>query len=614
MDSLFSKRNSLFLVATVFLWMKTYIVNRFYVDLGIDNFLQEVIFTISSLSSILILLGISLFFSPKWKFKIVVLLSFMYTFMLYANIVYYRFFNDFITLPVLFQTNNASALGASVWTLLSGWDVLLFLDLVILPFIKKYILNQTEYSTGREKKYLYITAVVILFVNIGLAEIERPQLLTRAFDRSMLLKNLGNLNYHIYDTLVYAKTETQRTFSSLEELEEAREFVEGIKVPSNESYKGVAKGKNVFVISLESIQSFVLNREVENKKVTPFLNQLMRESYYFPNFYQQTAQGKTSDAEFLVDNSLFPTPRGAVFFTHAKNEYNSIAQNVKEKGYFPAVFHANNESFWNRNIMYQTLGYQKFFSKSKFKIKEKDSIGWGLKDEEMFEQSIHFLKSLPEPYYVKYITLTNHFPFELEKEDRNIPKWDSNDEIVNNYFITVRYTDDSLRKFFDRLKKERIYEDSIFIIYGDHYGLSENHYEALGKFLEEEITPFKATQLQRVPLLIHFPGKKGKTIDTLGGQIDLKPTIRNLVGIEDDGKVEFGNDLFSSQHDNLVIFRDGGFVTNDYVYAKSTCYRNPGGEKVDAKNCEPYQKKAERQLKYSDKIIYSDLLRFTKTD
>jgi lipoteichoic acid synthase len=594
--------------------MKTYIINRFYFDLGIDNFLQEVILIISSLSSIWILLGISLFFSSKWKFKIVVLLSFMYTFMLYANIVYYRFFNDFITLPVLFQTNNVSDLGASAWSLLSGWDVLLFLDLVILLFLKKYILNNTNYSTRKEKNYFFITAVILLLVNIGLAEIERPQFLTRAFDRITLLKNLGNVNYQVYDTFIYAKTETQRTFSSEDELEEVREFVEEIKSPSNESFKGVAKGKNVFVISLESFQSFVLNREVENKKITPFLNQLIRESYYFPNFYHQTGQGKTSDSEFLVDNSLFPTPRGAVFFTHPKNEYNSIAENVKEKGYFPAVFHANNESFWNRNIMYPSLGYEKFFSKSKFETKEKDTIGWGLKDEAMFEQSIHYLKSLPEPYYVKYITLTNHFPFELEKEDRNIPKWDSNDEIVNNYFTTVRYTDDSLRKFFNRLKEEGIYEDSIFIIYGDHYGLSEKHYGALGEYLGEEITPFQATHLQKVPLLIHFPGKKGKTIDNLGGQIDLKPTIRNLLGIEDDRQVEFGNDLFSSEQDNLVIFRDGSFVTKDYVYAKSTCYRNPGGEKVDVKECEPYQKKANKMLRYSDKIVYGDLLRFSEQD
>src|SRR5699024_10998601 len=122
---------------------------------------------------------------------------------------------------------------------------------------------------------------------------------------------------------------------------------------------GVAKGKNVIFILAESIQSFAIDNTVEGKEVTPFMNQLVHDpdTYYFENFYHQTEQGKTSDSEFLTENSLYPSSRGAVFFTHGQNEYHATPEMLGENNYYSAVLHANNKSFWNRNQMYDSLEY-----------------------------------------------------------------------------------------------------------------------------------------------------------------------------------------------------------------------------------------------------------------
>ncbi|MEG7769309.1 sulfatase-like hydrolase/transferase, partial [Listeria monocytogenes] len=79
------------------------------------------------------------------------------------------------------------------------------------------------------------------------------------------------------------------------------------------------------------------------------------------NFYHQTGQGKTADSEFIVDNSLYPLGRGAVFFTNAGNEYTAMPEILKNHGYYSSIFHANNKSFWNRDIMYETFKYDKFY-------------------------------------------------------------------------------------------------------------------------------------------------------------------------------------------------------------------------------------------------------------
>lgn len=361
---------------------------------------------------------------------------------------------------------------------------------------------------------------------------------------------------------------------------------------------------------MESLQNFVINETVNGQEITPFLNDFIKESYYFDNFYHQTGQGKTSDSEFIVENSLYPLGRGAVFFMNANNKFTATPDLLSKHGYFTASLHANNKSFWNRDIMYDTFGYDRFYSITDYEVNEDNSIGWGLKDIDFFEQSIAHLKEMPKPFYAKFITLTNHFPFILDEQDTFIQPYDSNDKTVNNYFPTVRYTDEALKVFVEQLKASGLYDDSIIILYGDHYGISENHNKAMSEFLNKEVTPFVSTQLQRVPLIIHIPGQEGATISSVSGQIDIKPTILHLLGIQAKRDIQFGEDLFSKERSDFVVLRDGSFVTDDYVFTKGTCYDKQTGEQTDESSCTPFMEKAKTELDYSDKIINGDLFRF----
>lgn len=196
----------------------------------------------------------------------------------------------------------------------------------------------------------------------------------------MLVKNISVYNFHIYDAVLQSKTSAQRALADSDSLTEIENYVNANRKASNEDLQGIAQGRNVILLSLESLQSFVLNEELNGQEITPFLNDLIGESYYFENFYHQTGQGKTSDSEFIVDNSLYPLGRGAVFFTNSNNEYNATPEILKESGYYSTVFHANNKSFWNRDLMYQAFGYDRFFDVNDYNVTEENSIGWGLKD------------------------------------------------------------------------------------------------------------------------------------------------------------------------------------------------------------------------------------------
>ncbi|HSP21224.1 MAG TPA: LTA synthase family protein [Planococcus sp. (in: firmicutes)] len=609
-------KHSILAIAIIATWLKTYLAYKTSFSITIDNALQEFILFLNPLSLLLFVYGISLFFkSDKLKNRYIMTVAVITSIILYGNVAFYRFFSDFITLPVLFQTNNFGDLGSSAAESIFWTDIVFFADVIII-FAAIKLLNikpsAQDLTTAQRKSYLILSAAV-LFLNLGLAEAERPQLLTRSFDREMLVKNIGMYNYHLYDIYIQSKSQAQRALADGSELVEVNSYVRSNQPEPSPEMFAAAEGKNLIVVTLESLQSFVINNEMNGQTVTPFLNELTKDddTVYFPNFYHQTGLGKTSDSEFLMENSLYPLSGGAVFFTHSGNTYNSMAESLGENGYHTAVQHANTKSFWNRDMMYQSFNIEEFQDIESYTVGEGEAVNWGMKDIPFMEQSVDLMAEMPQPFYSRMLTLTNHHPFYLDEEDMLIDEYDSNSGTLNRYFQTARYLDESVKALFDELKAKGLYENSVIVMYGDHYGISENHNEAMAQYLGKEITPYESAQLQKVPFFVHIPGSdKGYVDEEIGGQIDMRPTIMHLLGMETEKDMQFGGDLFSEEHEEFVVFRDGRFVTDENVYAGNTCYDSETGEETDMAQCQPFIEPALQELDYSESIINGDLLRF----
>ncbi|MFS0575215.1 LTA synthase family protein [Sporosarcina sp. 179-K 3D1 HS] len=613
-------KHSVLVIAIIATWLTTYFGYLTSFNMKIDNLMQEFILFMNPLSFLLFVYGISLFIKrTKIRNRYILAISLITSVIMFSNAVFYRFFNDFITLPVLMQTSNFGDLSSSITANIELTDVFFFTDFFIVLLAIKYIPKNTSvlrYGNIGRKLYFIATAAIMM-VNLGLAETERPQLLTRSFDRELLVKNIGTYNYHIYDLFVQSKSHAQRALADGSELAEVGNYIYANYAEPNPNMYGIAKGRNVIIVSLESLQNFVINNDMDGHVITPFLNELTQDpdTFYFNNFYHQTGLGKTSDSEFILENSLYGRNGGAVFFTNSGNKYQALSERLGENGYFTNVMHANNRSFWNRDIMYHALGIQKYYDVESYVIGEGQSVNWGMKDIPFFEQSVELMKEMPQPFASRMITLTNHHPFDLDEEDMLIPAYTSNSNTLNKYFQAVRYMDEAVKVFFEKLKESGLYDNSIIVMYGDHYGISENHNKAMGMYLDKEITPYDNAVLQKVPLFIHIPGYgKGKEMDELSGQLDLRPTILHLLGIETKQDMQMGEDVFSPDHEELVIFRDGRFVTDKYVYTQEVCYDVETGEETDSAACEPFIERATQELGYSDMIINGDLLRFKEDE
>ncbi|MBG9469672.1 hypothetical protein ABE55_24770 [Bacillus thuringiensis] len=611
---------SFVIIMALAVWLKTYLITRFSFDLKIESSTQELILFISPLAASLAFVGLALFATGEKRNYIALCINFLLTIVLVGNVMFYDFYSDFVTLPVLGQTSNFGQLGGSIIEILNYKIILAFVDIVFFFILlkKKSLVFKTERVTHSTRLLYFLLAIGVFFANLHLAEKERPELLTRSFDRVMLVKNLGLYTHQVYDLTLQVKAGSQKALADSSKLQETENYVKANQSEPNPNMFGAAKGKNVIVVTLESLQTFLIGASVNGQEVTPFLNEFINESYYFDNFFHQTGQGKTSDSEFLIDTSLYPLNRGAVFFTHGNNDYTATPEILRQQGYFTSVFHANNATFWNRNIMYSVLGYDRYYNELDYKITPETNLNWGLKDIEYFDQSVDILKTVNQPFYARFLTLTNHYPFTYDEDTKFIEPYNSGNGVFDRYIVTARYLDESIKKFIERLKAEGLYDNSIIVLYGDHYGISEKHNRAMAQFLEkDQITEFDTLNLQRTPLYIHIPGQtEGQTISKPTGQIDMKPTILNLLGVDSTNDIRFGHDMFSDEYTGFVVLRDGSFVTDKYAYKNNTFYDRITGEIVDLpkKEAQALIKRAQNELRMSDKIIEGDLLRFSESN
>lgn len=606
-----TKNQKLMFIASFMTWLQTYIVYKFFFRLSLVSLGEEILIVINSIGPILLIYGSIYFLKPSKRSFAVMGVSAFFSVIMIANTLFYKFYDDIMTLPILLQMDNTGGLGSSVMNLIDFKVLFLVMNLPILMVANRRIKDSTKVTPHFYKKY-FISMSGAYLLTFGLSYLSGLPMFNVPYNREVMIKTLGIYQYGLYDIYLSLTTPIDYALAENNEFIEVSNYVKSNQINPNSELFGVAKDQNIIVISLESLQEFAINLEVNGEEVTPFLNQFIQECYYFDNFYQQTSQGKTSDAEFITENSLYAADRGSAFYAKSQNQYESLASIFKGQGYYTAVFHANEKEFWNRETMYEALGFDHFFDESAFLVNEENSFGWGLTDEAFFEQTLDYLKGLPQPFYAKLLTLTNHYPFEIPEQYQYISPGETNNEIVNHYITTVRYLDEALKSFITNLKESGLYDNTIIVMYGDHYGLSESYYEDLAILLqEEEITLNRHLDLQRVPFIIHLPNQEeGEVVSTVSGQIDMKPTLLNLVGLPVNAYINFGQDLFAADRRELIVLRDGSFIGSEYRYADSTCLRSDSGELVDQSFCESLEKVAVQDLYYSDLILNKDLLRF----
>lgn len=623
LGSFWNSRWGFFLLTVILFWLKTYYVYLTKFNLGAKGAMQYFLLALNPLPSALLLLGIALYFKGRKSYIIMLVIDTILSFWLFANVLYYREFSDFLTATLIKGSGSVSNnLGLSVLGIIKPTDFLVFADIILLIVLLATKLIKMDIRPIKKGivGLVSLLALLIFGFNFSTANDDRSGLLTRTFDNNYIVKYLGVNFYAGYDVVKAARTSAVRASADSSDLQSVLKYLKANHVPGNPEYKGVAKGKNVFIIHLESLQQFIIDYKWQGEEVTPNLNKIYHASdtLSFDNFFHQVGQGKTADAELMLENSLFGLPEGAAMVTAGStNTWQAAPAMLDQQGYTTAAFHGDVPSFWNRDNTYKNWGYDYYVSKSYYDTGKNFEIGYGLKDKLFLQNSAKYIEQLPQPFYAKLITVTNHYPYDLDKLNQSIEKTDTGDSTVDGYVQTARYLDQSIGEFMAWLKKTGLDKNSMLVFYGDHYGISGNHKPAIGKLLgKEDFNDFDNAQFQRVPFMIQMPGLKGGVKHTYGGEIDVLPTLLNLLGIDNQNDVQFGTDLLATKRSQTVPFRNGDFVTPEYTKVGSTYYTTKDGKAIKSPNddvkttLDQLTNQVATELSLSDSVINGDLLRF----
>lgn len=633
-----STRLGFVLTLLLLYWFKTMWAYSVDFNLDIQGPYQIFLAVINPLPISLLFIGLALYIKRTKLFYSLAFGIYLLLFIwLISNSIYYREFTDFVTVNTMLASSKVSAgLGAAALELFRPWDVIYILDFPILAFFffKKWIRMDNRPFNKRASFAVTSLSAMLFSANLFLAEIDRPELLTRGFSNYYVVRALGLPAFLGYSANQTYAANKERSKASEADLKPVEEYIQQHYAKPNPEYFGMAKGRNVIYIHLESFQQFLIDYKlkVDDKEyeVTPFLNSLYhsKETFAFSNVFNQVKAGKTSDAETMIETGLFGLNQGSFMVNYGGTNTQQAAPFILSKNGYnsSAVFHGNAGSFWNRNTAYKQWGYNYFFDASYFtKQNSSNSFQYGLNDKYMLKDSIKYLERLQQPFYTKFITVSNHYPYttSLSGDDLGFPLAKTQDETINGYFATANYLDSSIKAFFDYLKESGLYKNSIIVLYGDHYGISNSRNPALAPLLgknSETWSSYDNAMLQRVPYMVVIPGMdKGGIINTYGGEIDMLPTLEHLLGIESNKFLQVGQDMLSPDHDQIVAFRSANyFVTPEYTSYSGRTYYTKTGEEItnpDEKTKEDLDKireAANLQLKISDSIQTGDLLRFFK--
>ncbi|EGU64539.1 MULTISPECIES: LTA synthase family protein [Streptococcus] len=633
-----STRLGFVLTLLLLYWFKTMWAYSVDFNLDIQGPYQIFLAVINPLPISLLFIGLALYIKRTKLFYSLAFGIYLLLFIwLISNSIYYREFTDFVTVNTMLASSKVSAgLGAAALELFRPWDVIYILDFPILAFFffKKWIRMDNRPFNKRASFAVTSLSAMLFSANLFLAEIDRPELLTRGFSNYYVVRALGLPAFLGYSANQTYAANKERSKASEEDLKPVEEYIQQHYAKPNPEYFGMAKGRNVIYIHLESFQQFLIDYKlkVDDKEyeVTPFLNSLYhsKETFAFSNVFNQVKAGKTSDAETMIETGLFGLNQGSFMVNYGGTNTQQAAPFILSKNGYnsSAVFHGNAGSFWNRNTAYKQWGYNYFFDASYFtKQNSSNSFQYGLNDKYMLKDSIKYLERLQQPFYTKFITVSNHYPYttSLSGDDLGFPLAKTQDETINGYFATANYLDSSIKAFFDYLKESGLYKNSIIVLYGDHYGISNSRNPALAPLLgknSETWSSYDNAMLQRVPYMVVIPGMdKGGIIDTFGGEIDMLPTLEHLLGIESNKFLQVGQDMLSPDHDQIVAFRSANyFVTPEYTSYSGRTYYTKTGEEITnpdentKEQLDKIREAANLQLRISDSIQTGDLLRFFK--
>lgn len=454
--------------------------------------------------------------------------------LLVANLMYFRTYYSAIPASSYLEAGNLADFKASVTDSLRWADIVLPLITIATAVMAfRYKATKRQPLTAVLKWWAApLAGFALLLTGVNLCKGGFHKSL-RSVRQSAYLCSADAPIFSIFGCIWYDITDAAEPITPEKQAEIERWLASQPKHQPADSV--TEKRSNLLIVFAESLESWVLEKEVDGKEITPCLNRLLKEksTLYAPNVLTQVKGGRSIDAQLMICSGLLPLMSGTYSSLYYDNTFYTLQKAMRglkhSRSYLLTI---DKVSTWNQGAVARSFGTDTIISYHDFKMTEAFGTHKRIGDASFFQQCREKIErgevwKPGESVYMQFVTYSGHAPFKLPDHLRTITFPASIPEKVADYMTTAHYTDKAIGDFVAYLKTLPQYKETIVVIVGDHEGLASYRQELVGNpacrglVSDKQLTPF---------IVLNSP--VGMRYDKFMGQIDIYPTLLNLMQLD----------------------------------------------------------------------------------
>ena len=568
-------------------------------------YLPAFIFTISY---ILIILFIY-YLKPKLGKIIYIVFTIIFNIYTFAQILHFKILDRIFTVTDILVADQATNMVGYILRQIKFIYILIIILSIFFLFISLKLMKETKMIVLPKKKKILVIllAIILVLSNRFLAILSLGD---KVSDDAWNFWNTEKNVYIDYDSPsrsfiisgiyeycfrdIYTYFRDFVTDKKNDDIKEINDYINSLNYVKEENeYTGIFKDKNVIMIMLESIDSWLVNEEV-----MPTLTNIKNTGINFTNRYSPTfGGGSTINTEFASLTGLYATVTNKPIFRYDENNFDYSLPNLfKNNGYSVNSVHMNTGSFYNRDKFHLTLGFENHYAMTDLVEGVNFQYDTNLiKNEESYSHIIN-----KNNKFLNFITTYSaHVPYinnELCDSLDTTPFEIKDDEETTCLRTLANETDNFIKLLIESLKQDNLLDDTIIVLYTDHYTYG---YSDTSKW-----TNIKDTKLsQNTTFVIWNPNLMHKDIDIYCDTVDIPVTLFNMFGIDYNPNIYMGTDVFSKNHEQFVYFNDYSWVTSDMYYTGSV-------NNYDLETIEDISNRVNNKIRINEKIINSNFYKY----
>lgn len=345
-------------------------------------------------------------------------------------------------------------------------------------------------------------------------------------------------------------------------------YIKNATITNYNDHTGIFEGKNLIVIMMESANEIIINKDLY-----PNFYKLYTEGISFKNNFSPRNSCSTGNNEFSGMTGLYTIQNNCTANIYRDNTYfTSIFNLFKNAGYKTSSMHNYTEHYYARSIIHKNLGSDIYYGVQDLGINYYNVYKDWSSDEDFMNAAMDITlnNNATNPYMLWLTTVSSHQPYGVSSEegDKYLSITENSDYSMElrRYMSKLKTLDNSLGILLERLKASNTLDDTVIVLYGDHYpyGLKNSD---INSVLSYDLSDY---EVERTPMVIYNSTIKSEVVDKYSSFVNLTPTVANLFNLDYDPRKYVGTDVFSDEYLNIVAFADGSWKNSEAFYDART--------------------------------------------